>query len=247
MKKLGLLSIYIVLIAVLTAPFTVLAAAPSSAHNVTLGSNFNSTFNTTAAGWARITGPWSLVSSAYYSTYGASFVWSSIAHDGVYKDMTYEAKMRRIGCMGCSNVLYIRGNPALFGSYNNWRSSYEFIYAGDGYFSVFRSINGTAYPLKAWTISSAVHAGANWNDLKVVATGTLFKFYINGILVWTGSNSAFSTGRVGIGMFRDNSLGNRLYIDSAKLTKITTVLSATDDEVVAPGTEVPGGTEYQAP
>ena len=38
----------------------------------------------------------------------------------------------------------------------------------------------------------------NWNVLDVSANGSLFQFRINGYLMWQGTNTSFSSGRVGL-------------------------------------------------
>lgn len=244
MKQLKFLSVCAILIAILAVPFTVLAA-PSAVKSTATGSNFFSSFNGSAPGWTHISGPWSLAGSAYYSTAGGANHWSSIAHAGTYSNMTYQATMMRMGCVWCSNTLLIRGNPALSNSYNDWTSSYQFSYTADGYFSVWRVIGQSFVPLKQWAYSSAIHQGNAWNNVKVIANGISLKFYINSLLVWSGNNGAMSTGRVGIAMYRDGqSAGNRLSIDSASLVQIAAASPQNTDEVVAPSTEVSGGTPY---
>ena len=53
----------------------------------------------------------------------------------------------------------------------------------------------------------------------MTVSGTALKVSINGTLVWSGTDTEFSTGRVGIGMYRDSSsTGNRLDVDWATLT-----------------------------
>jgi hypothetical protein len=106
--------------------------------------------------------------------------------------------------------------------------------------------DGTVAALKEWTTSSAIVVGG-WNTLKVVANGTSLKYYINGSLVWSGSDSTLKTGTVGFGFYRDSDAGT-LLVDWAKLTVITAdeLLDAVD-EVILPGIVVPGGDENKSP
>jgi hypothetical protein len=206
---------------------------------------FSSTFNGSSAGWSPVYGAWS-VGPAYYQTNGAAGVWSSAKHASVYSDFTYQAKVKRAGCTTCSNGLVIRGKPTKLTSIKNWKASYLFLYTNSGSFSVWReSATGTETALKGWTASTAI-LKKNWNTLKVIASGSSLKFYINNKLVWSGSDSTFSSGQVGIMMYRDaSSTGNTLFADWAKLT--IGVPDVNPFEVVVPGVEVSGGSSQQAP
>jgi hypothetical protein len=80
----------------------------------------------------------------------------------------------------------------------------------------------------------------------VIAQGSQFKFYINGYLVWSGTDSTFPNGQVGIGMYRaPNTTGNKLLVDWAKL--VTTISTADADEQLTAGAEASGGDIYQSP
>jgi len=69
-----------------------------------------------------------------------------------------------------------------------------------------------------WTPHSAINQGEAWNTLRVVAQGTSLSFYINGVPVWSGTDSSLSSGRVGLGMYRDaSSTGDELRVDWARL------------------------------
>ncbi|MCL4825464.1 MAG: hypothetical protein KJZ57_14735, partial [Anaerolineales bacterium] len=95
-----------------------------------------------------------------------------------------------------------------------------------------------------WTDSSAVVQGG-WNQLKVVAVGSSFKFYINGKLVWTGSDPTLRTGQVGFGFYREAGAG-LLYVDWARLT--TTATAEVDlGEAVEAGFRRPGGNDTGSP
>ena len=53
----------------------------------------------------------------------------------------------------------------------------------------------------------------------MVARGADLDFYINGRLVWQGSDSGLASGRVGLEFFRDlSSRGNQFRVDWARLT-----------------------------
>jgi C1A family cysteine protease len=222
--------------------FTVVALTPG----------FNSNFNGSAAGWSAVNGAWNIYSGVYYRSTGLANTGSSAKHTGpaggTYRNFTYEARMSRSGvCTSCANRIIIRGNPASLDPENKWKPSYVFQYTNNGSFSVSEtSSTGSIVTLKGWTTSTTIVLNG-WNTLKVVANGPSLKFYINDTLVWSGSDTTLTTGRVGFGFYRDAAAGT-LVVDWAKLTVITS--SPVDEnsiEEVAPGEEIPGGDENHSP
>jgi hypothetical protein len=211
-----------------------------------IANDFNSSFNANASGWSAVKGAWSLYNSAYYRSVGLANTGASAKRNGTYGDLTYEVRMKRTGtCITCANRVIIRGKPGSLFSTNWWKPSYVFQYTNDGNFSVFEATSaGSTVALKGWTSSSAIVKNG-WNKLKVVAVGTSLKFYINGTLVWSGSDSSLKTGQVGFGFFRDANSG-ALLVDWAKLST-TPTSDFNPFEEVAPGVEIPGGSENQSP
>jgi len=86
-----------------------------------------------------------------------------------------------------------------------WNKSYLFQYTRSGYYSIWKSINGKDTALQSWAKSPKIKTGYKWNTLKVVANGNRLKFYINGHLVWSGTDTSLSTGRAGISMYSPSS------------------------------------------
>ncbi len=225
--------------------------------SVELG-GFYSPFTSNASGWVVHKGTWVLESSNFYTTVGVAGKASTISHINNYSTLTYEVRMKRTGCLGCANVIAIRGNPSL-DTVGWWNTEYTFDYTNSGLFSVWRDSNGTYTALKDWTTTSAIVRGG-WNVLKVVADGPSLKFYINDVLVWSGSDTNYPTGRVGIGMYRSaTSTGNKLLVDWAQLETAITSAAAVNGLQVAPEAtaeptvdtsdqvEVPGGNHNMAP
>jgi len=208
---------------------------------------FNSTFNGSAAGWSSVRGAWNVYVSKYYRSIGLADKGASAKHTGTYGNFTYEARMKRSGvCTSCSNRLIIRGNPNRLDSTYWWEPSYVFQYTNTGSFSVYEmSSTGVATALKPWTSSSAIVKNG-WNNLKVIANGNLLKFYINNVLVWSGSDPTLKTGTVGLGFFRYSDAG-QLLVDWAKLAVGAPDAVPDAAEEVAPGIELLGGTLDQSP
>ena len=179
---------------------------------------FDSQFNGDSTGWFSYAGAYWLFGSGYVYTYGVSpNLWSSIAHITPFTNMDYQARMMRLGCDTCSNNLIIRGTIAPQTGENLWNNAYLFQYTRNGSFSVFRVFNGNAMPLQSWTFSPAILAGDEWNTLRVIASGNQLYFFINDTLLWTGTDTFFTTGKVGISMYVSNTTGDELRVDWATL------------------------------
>jgi len=207
------------------------------------GEGFNSQFTSNATGWTGHSGVWS-VAGGSYTTPGVDDNFASASHVNNYTTLTYEARLKRAGCVDCSNYLIIRGNPTPLDPQGRWNKEYKFAYTNDGYISVWK-INGvTVIALLYWTPTSGIN-NANWNTLKVTATGSQLKFYINGILKWSGTDSDFASGRVGIGMRGGNLAGDKLWVDWAKLA--TTVADTDQIAEFLMGEELFGGDDTKSP
>jgi C1A family cysteine protease len=209
---------------------------------------FDSQFNGTSTGWSTVRGAWSIYNSMYYRSAGLANLGASAKHTGSYGNFTYQVRMRRTGvCTGCANRVIIRGNPASLSATNWWQPSYVFQYSNDGMFSVYEmSAAGTNTELKAWTYSANIVPNG-FNTIKVITSGSSLKLYINGVLVWSGTDATLTTGTVGFGFYRDAYAGT-LDVDWAKLTvPVTATLDFDPFETTIAGEEVPGGTVDQSP
>jgi inhibitor of cysteine peptidase len=178
---------------------------------------FNSQFNGSSTGWVtRPGGPWAVTSAVYY-TNGLANKYSSASFNATFNNFTYTAKMKRVDTSGSgwSSGLLVRGLPTSFATDNDWNNAYEFLYTQNGYFSVWKGVGGVWTALKGWTATTAI-APNNWNTLKVIADGNQFRFYINNILVWSGSDGSLTSGQVGIAMYR-GATAQQLQVDWATL------------------------------
>jgi hypothetical protein len=189
--------------------------------NFRVNGGFNSPFLINATNWIPVYGTWGLESSNYYKTLGVADKFSSTKYNATFTTLVYEARMKRTGCSFCTNYLIIRGTDTpLHATYKTWYRGYRFQYGNNGQFSVWKDNSGSYSTLKTYTFSSAIVQNG-WNTLKVTANGSLLKFYINGTLVWSGTDTSFSSGKVGIGMYRDaSSTGNKLQVDWATLSTV---------------------------
>jgi hypothetical protein len=70
--------------------------------------------------------------------------------------------------------------------------------------------------VKYWTPSPYINKGSAWNEVRVYVSGTWLCFGINGKKLWSGYDSSLTSGRAGLGMYRDT--GGDLYVDYATLS-----------------------------
>jgi len=183
------------------------------------GGGFNEQFTSNPTNWSQDSGSWSWNSTGgLWYTAGTPELSSQSTYNATYTNFDYSAKLWRSGSTGSSNRLWVRASSSTI-STGHALNGYIFQYSTDGWYSVFKNVNGVSTELKAWTSNSAIVTGAAWNTLRVYASGSSFWFYINGTLVWTGADSSHSSGRVGVGMYRDStSTGNGFYVDWATLS-----------------------------
>jgi hypothetical protein len=214
---------------------------------------FYSNFTSDALDWVVHSGVWNLQLSNYLATTGVPGIdpgyTATISHKTDFSTLTYEVRMKREGCAGNSNALAIRGNPVL-DSTGWWNTEYTFNYTNTGYFSVWRDYYGGYTALSGgaggWVYTSAINQGG-WNTLKVKADGGSLYYYINDHLVWTGYDTTYASGRVGIAMYRSlGCTGDKLWVDFAGLDTSVTYPPDADLQVEA-GDPVPGGTRNTAP
>jgi hypothetical protein len=192
------------------------------------GQGFNEQFNGTGTSgyWTPHSGTWT-VGSGYYYTPGVPFSWAASSYYEYFSNFDYQARLWRNGCETCSNQLIVRaGGSTLAGRPG---TAYTFSYTRDGYFSVWLISGGVATALQNWTPSSFINIGNAWNVLRVVTSGSAMYFYVNGNLVWTGSDATFSSGRVGFGFYSDGSSGEGFWVDYAFLVPASTALIALID------------------
>jgi hypothetical protein len=192
----------------------------------TLGQGFNEQFNSgNAANWDRGSGDWNVIGNKWYYTQGVveKAATSTYKEDG-FTNFTYQAKLWRYGSNEGTNILYIRASEEIASDFGLPSNCYAFEYTRSGQFSVWKIIDGKGTYLQPWTSSAAIAKDDAWNVLRVYANGNSLQFYINGSLVWQGEDNeddALSSGRVGVGMYRDeSSANNQLYVDWASLNVV---------------------------
>jgi len=80
--------------------------------------------------------------------------------------------------------------------------------------------DGSPNVLQPWTETSLI-AINDWNTLRVAVNEAAFNFYINDVLVWSGSDEKFARGKVGFSFFNLASLPP-VFVDWASLAELNT-------------------------
>ena len=170
--------------------------------NLTSVGGFNSQFNGSFTGWSQIGGVWSIDGSAWTTTarnsYDGPYSYSIRYDPATYTNLDFSARFYRAGCVWCDNFLYVRGTSTPVNE-GYWNSGYQFTYANDGTFSVWKVVGGTWTLVQDYAYTPAITIGG-WNTLRVVAAGSNLHFLINNTLVWTGTDTSLASGHVGLGM-----------------------------------------------
>jgi hypothetical protein len=204
----------------------------------TVVNGFNSQFDGSSPGWVKHPGAAWQNSSSTYLTYGlADFKTSSTSYNQDFSDFIYQARVKEASNASVDSYvgLVVRGTPT-FDLNNDWENGYYF-WCWAGNFAVTKIVGGNWYVLSGddWIYSPSI-APNDWNTLKVVASGSILKFYINGNLVWSGTDSTFSSGRAGVFTFSYPS-AKRVDIAWATLdaSAVTAHLAAAADEQIEAG------------
>ena len=179
--------------------------------------SFNSTFTSNSAGWTPVNGTW-IVGGGTYQTPGVSDSFTSSRRTTNYSIFTYEVRLRRSGCSGCSYGIMFNGSPLPVGLGARWNQGYGFYINDSDQYSIWRYDYGSASGLVTWTTYSPITT--DYNTLKVTynKTSKYVQFFINGVRIAYGYYSSYQSGQVGLTMFNDATLGNRLYVDWATLS-----------------------------
>ena len=143
---------------------------------------------------------------------------ASISYGESFSDFDYQVRMKREGCNSCANTVFVRGTPAPLWDQNRWNNGLLFQYTRNGNYSVWKYQSGKLSPFRTGPPALSINPLDAWNTVRVVGNGSKLYLYMNGTLVWVGSDSSFSTGKVGIGTYSSGASNDRLLVDWAALT-----------------------------
>ncbi len=186
--------------------------------------------------WQGTSGSWFVVGTPpndWFYTQGVPGKFASAAYPGSFSNLDYEVKLFRYGCSWCAHGIDIRGTPG--SPDGGWMNAYQFEINRNGYFSVWRGVNDTWTALQYWTYSPFIAKGDNWNTMRVVMVGSNMSLYVNGVLIWTGSDTQLTSGQVGAFIARVGAptTNDALILASAKVTVPTTMTAMSAADVAA--------------
>lgn len=195
-------------------PLTMRSASPAATP-------IHFSFNGDSPGWPAVAGTWLMDGSHQYSR-GQANALVSMHYPQNFSDVSITLRALRSGCRNCAINLIVRGAPTPLGSQNRWYSYISFQISNDGQYSVYKRVRGgSSTVLQPWTSSSAIRQsgayGDDWNVLRVIDFGDSLFFYINGQLVWSGSDTTLTSGEVGFSMYSDISVWNLAQVDWATI------------------------------
>lgn len=153
---------------------------------------------------------------------GQAGAFVSIHYPQNFSDVSITLRALRSGCNDCAINLIVRGAPTPVGNQNRWYSYISFQIRNDGQYSVYKRVRGgSSTALQPWTPSAAIRQsgayGDDWNVLRVIDFGDNLYFYINGQLVWSGTDTTLTSGEVGFSMYSDSSAWNLAQVDWATI------------------------------
>ena len=183
--------------------------------------DIESNFEDNASYWNLLSGGKWFLSDGNYYTDGKSKKMTNLKSTYIYDDVEVQGRVMRAGGSNDSsfpaNYICVRMSTRRTSQYL-WYTGYVFGYSNAGNYSILRmDSNGTVTTIQPWTDTDAVNQDG-WNDLRVVAEGEDFSFYINDTLVNSFTDSKYSKGYAGFEMYNPGSGQARFYIDSAAIT-----------------------------
>lgn len=188
---------------------------------------FNSTFDLNTDKWLAVLGDWFRVDPGYLKTKGVVGYLSSVIQKQLFADYyVYEVKMKR-KVEPYANRIIFHGYPDPLDPIGLWDDAYFFNYTNDGYWSIFKSLNGVTTPVIDWAYSDHINP-YDWNTLTVFTDYPYMDFWINGqYLGCTGplcgiTEESLDSGWVGLGMYKGFLEKSPLSVDYAKLKYTTT-------------------------
>ena len=152
---------------------------------------------------------WQVVSGEYRAQSSSDDFMTSRYAGQEWADLTVQMSCRRTGDAGNSASVALRATADFDASVG---SGYVFQITTSGYYGVWKQVGGAFIWLQSWTTSPAVSAGNN--VLAAVAQGSRLSFYINGTLVWSGIDTALTSGRIGLMGYSSVSYPTTHYFDN---------------------------------
>lgn len=181
--------------------------------NISLGGRYAEDFNDgQAQNWHEdVNADWTVVSSQYRAMNTSLDTWMMATYTGAeWDDLSVQADLHREGYTGTSAAIVLRASADMDDGVG---SGYIFqIATCCNAYGVWKQVNGQWSWLQSWTTSSQVRTDTN--TLTAIAQGNALTFAINGVVVWTGTDSSLTSGRIGLGGYTAVSDPTTHYFDN---------------------------------
>jgi hypothetical protein len=189
---------------------------------------FSSQFNGSSAGWTAYYGSWSIDSNQWYHAVGDGTYYVTSGYSAT-NYANFDVQTRVSTNTPHEAYLMVRGTPTPLDGGKDWNSGYYFGFDVNGFYMVGKMVNGSWTEIQPWTFTSALNQGGAWNVLRVVASDNNLYYYINGALVWSGTDSSLTTGKVGFELGTNPEYG--LWVDWITLTSSGESMTVITDTV----------------
>lgn len=190
--------------------------------DITLGGGYFEDFNDgLAQDWQpTVSSQWAVVSGEYRAMDTSQIYSMQSTYTGqTWADCAVQATLRRTGDMFTVARLVARASDD-FNRQNSTGSAYSTGISSDGQYWVGKYVNGTFTFLQSWTFSPYLNTGETPNVVLLNVVGNEIQVYINGNLVWSGTdNDVTSPGRIGLVPYTDSADPTIHYSDNVQVTK----------------------------
>jgi hypothetical protein len=171
----------------------------------------------------RANGNWTVASGLYQcKAKVTNWNYSNYNSPATTSTYTVEVKMARVGGSRFNSTSIVLGNSTDM----TRQSGYLFNYTTDGWYSLWRWNNrnletggGTEDSIKDWNkASSIIQNLGSWNIIKIVRSGSAYSFYINGVHVFSFSDSHYDPRYLVLTSYFGNEV-TEIHYEYAKLTQ----------------------------
>jgi hypothetical protein len=190
--------------------------------------------------WVPVTGLWNVGPGYLQSHPMPVYGWESIKFDAPdYTNFEFGVTISRSLTEPLSSStpnafgIYVRGNPSTLSQYGHWSPTYLFVFkylndvvAGITLFKI--DASGNAVGLGDWTTTGVIRPRDAWNKFKVSCTGSSLALSINDQLIWSGTDSTFTSGKVGL-CYHSSTGGADFKVEEAQLTPLAAGATVTGE------------------
>lgn len=178
---------------------------------------FTSLFTTLDNKWKPVYGTWSFTTAGYLKTKPVQGQYSSTVHKFKFTDdFSFEVKMKRKDEASAENFIIVKGFPDIDDvNEDGWYQGISFGYNNAGNCRLDRWNLLSRETISDWAYGCNVKP-YDWNVLSIFVHDGMLYAYMNGVEIYKIADSV-DYGWVGLGGYEDDSVGNALLVDYARL------------------------------